>query len=294
MSALAGMRTLLILGRVSNLPTVWTNVAAGWFLCGGGWTPELGWIALSMSLLYVAGMTLNDAFDAEWDRQHAPERPIPAGRISERATWALGIGQGLAGAAVLSFLSTAHPLFLGLLIVTIVAYDWLHKRWQGSVALMGLCRAFVYLGAGSAVVVHTTDIEVSGVVWLVAAGIALYIAGITLAARSEHRESPAGPGFGARLLLMLPILFPLIASRGAPESPETMSFVVVGVIGAWAWLVIVRAALRDHVPRGVSFGLAGIAFFDATVLAFADWRAAVGALGCFVLALAFQRLVPAT
>ena len=30
------LRTLLILGRVSNLPTVWSNCLAGWLLDGGG------------------------------------------------------------------------------------------------------------------------------------------------------------------------------------------------------------------------------------------------------------------
>ncbi len=30
------LRSLLILGRVSNLPTVWSNCLAGWLLSGGG------------------------------------------------------------------------------------------------------------------------------------------------------------------------------------------------------------------------------------------------------------------
>ena len=63
MALLSHLRTLLVLGRVSNLPTVWTNVAVGWFLSGGGWTAELGWLLAGMSFVYIAGMTLNDAFD---------------------------------------------------------------------------------------------------------------------------------------------------------------------------------------------------------------------------------------
>ena len=84
------LRTLLILGRVSNLPTIWTNVAVGWFLSGGSWTPELLWITAGVSLLYIAGMTTNDAFDARWDSEHAQDRPIPSGRISPRGVWILG------------------------------------------------------------------------------------------------------------------------------------------------------------------------------------------------------------
>ena len=81
------LRAILILGRVSNLPTVWSNVVVGWLIGGGlfGW-PIL-WIVVGVSLLYWGGMTLNDAFDAKWDRENAPERPIPSGAISRPATW---------------------------------------------------------------------------------------------------------------------------------------------------------------------------------------------------------------
>ena len=37
---MAKLRTLLVLGRVSNLPTVWSNCFAGWLLAGGGLWPE--------------------------------------------------------------------------------------------------------------------------------------------------------------------------------------------------------------------------------------------------------------
>ena len=32
----SNLRTLLVLGRASNLPTVWSNCFAGWLLGGGG------------------------------------------------------------------------------------------------------------------------------------------------------------------------------------------------------------------------------------------------------------------
>src|SRR5881392_1903166 len=63
-------RTLLVLGRVSNLPTVWSNCLAGWLLGGGGRWALLAWACVGTSLLYVAGMFLNDAFDFNFDRQH--------------------------------------------------------------------------------------------------------------------------------------------------------------------------------------------------------------------------------
>ncbi len=94
------LRTLLILGRVSNLSTVWTNCLAGWVLVGylldsaalfamNG--RDFGFLLAGVSLLYVGGMALNDACDAKWDREHAPDRPIPAGALSAGVVWAIAI-----------------------------------------------------------------------------------------------------------------------------------------------------------------------------------------------------------
>ena len=68
MPLLSLLRTLLILGRVSNLPTVWTNTLAGCALAGAAVGPgRLALLAIAFSLLYTGGMYLNDAFDRVWD-----------------------------------------------------------------------------------------------------------------------------------------------------------------------------------------------------------------------------------
>lgn len=288
------IRVFFILGRISNLPTVWTNVLVGWFLCGGNWSPELAWIALGVSGLYLGGMTLNDAFDADWDREFALERPIPAGKISRSAVWAIGVVEMLVGVLVLLALTTFHPLILVGLVQAILLYNFLHKRWKGSVLIMGLCRALVYVGAGSAVVAQTNSIEVSPVVYFVAVAVILYIAGLTLAARSEHLKSPSGISYLNRLMLTLPVLFPLFASRTMPPGPVQTALIILGVIGIWSWIVIMRKALSEKIPKGIAFAIAGIAFFDAATVAFADWRAAVLCLALFGITLVAQRFIPAT
>lgn len=294
MSILSQLRTLLVLGRVSNLPTVWTNVLVGWFLSGGGIATELGWILAAVSLVYVAGMTLNDAFDAHWDRQHAPARPIPSGKIGTGAVWAVGALEMAAGVALWLWKSSTHPALVAGLVAAILLYNWLHKRWAGSVLVMGLCRALVYIGAGSAVAAHTAQIQVPGTLYLLAVGVVLYIAGLTLAARSEHLAASPGLWLLPRLMLSLPVLFPPIAHHTAPPHPLNFALVVVGVIAVAAWVHLVRRTLARQVPKGIALAIAGIALFDAAVVAFADWRAAVAALACFALALALQRVVPAT
>ena len=68
----------LQLGRVSNLPTVWTNALAGIVLAGGQpWTASALLAGIGLSLLYVSGMYLNDAFDRDIDAKDRPSRPIP-------------------------------------------------------------------------------------------------------------------------------------------------------------------------------------------------------------------------
>src|SRR5213596_1799456 len=90
-------RTWLVLGRVSNLPTVWSNCLAGWWLGGGGNFAKLPFLIAGVTLLYIGGMFLNDAFDEQFDRQHRKERPIPSGQISAGHVWRWGFALLAAG-----------------------------------------------------------------------------------------------------------------------------------------------------------------------------------------------------
>mgnify|MGYP002525814088 FL=1 len=114
------VKALLLLGRVSNLPTVWSNCLAAWLLAGGALVESadvqrFAWLIAGATLLFLAGMFLNDAFDVQFDREHRPGRPIPSGAISVKAVWVLGIGQLLLGLGCLVWVNTlATPCALGL------------------------------------------------------------------------------------------------------------------------------------------------------------------------------------
>ncbi|HLY88157.1 MAG TPA: UbiA family prenyltransferase, partial [Acetobacteraceae bacterium] len=72
----------LKLGRVSNLPTVWSNVLTGMALAGAATADcRLLILVVSLSLFYIGGMFLNDAFDHGFDAKARPERPIPSGQV---------------------------------------------------------------------------------------------------------------------------------------------------------------------------------------------------------------------
>ncbi len=292
-------RSLLILGRVSNLPTVWTNIFVGWFVTGGVWTGELGWLIAGISLVYVAGMTLNDVFDIEWDSEHAPERPVPSGNLSFHKALIIGLLEMVGGVTLLLGKTSFRLELLAVLIAAILFYNWIHKRWTGSVVVMGICRAMVYLGAASAVAGSSVGIEIPVSVIVVAVATIIYISGLTLAARSERSSEKSGRGMNrlVRLMLMLPVLFPLLAAREIPETPADLfrhTSVVIGVVGIWAWLAIVRSALHEKIAKGVAFAIAGIALYDAAIVAFANWPAAVFCVFAFLLTLIAQRYIPAT
>ena len=75
------LRTFLVLGRACNLPTVWSNCLAGWWLGGGGPLERLPFLFVGATFFYLAGTLLNDAWDVAYDSQHRRNRPIPAGEI---------------------------------------------------------------------------------------------------------------------------------------------------------------------------------------------------------------------
>jgi 4-hydroxybenzoate polyprenyltransferase len=88
------VKALCTVGRVSNLPTVWTNILAAAILAGASFDePRLMlWAGtlLALSLMYLGGMFLNDGFDVEWDKQNNNPRPIVTGDISLKTVMTVG------------------------------------------------------------------------------------------------------------------------------------------------------------------------------------------------------------
>ncbi|MDW8308230.1 MAG: UbiA family prenyltransferase [Verrucomicrobiales bacterium] len=281
------VRTFLTLGRVSNLPTVWSNCLAGWWLGGGGAPELLVWLLGGVSLLYLGGMFLNDAFDAEFDRRHRRERPIPAGEISERAVWALGWGLLATGAGMLFGCGSASG-WLGLALAgSIVLYDAVHKVVTVAPLLMGLCRFWVYVVAAA-----SAREGVNGhAVW---AGLALagYVTGLSFLARHERMGGPV-PRWPTGLLAT-PIVLALLMNRGPHLEPALWLSLILGL---WVIRCVRRSFGSSHpnVPLTVSGLLAGMVLVDwLSVAPEATRELSLIFLGLFAGAWLAQRLVPAT
>jgi hypothetical protein len=183
------LRRWLVLGRVSNLPTVWADVLCAWLLAGGHSCVEFLLSVSAISAIYLGGMFLNDYRDREFDRIHRPGRPIPSGGARPRTvlTWAIGLlGSGMLLSLALGLVASGLAAFL---ILLVVAYDVVHKKVVWAPFLMAACRLMVFL-----VVAFAAGGGFSGAVCAAALGMFGYIAGLSLAARNSMDRGAATRG----------------------------------------------------------------------------------------------------
>ena len=287
------LSTALRLGRVSNLPTVITNVLAGCMLSSTQFSlPVYVGLCAAMTLAYVGGMYLNDAFDREYDARFRPERPIPSGEVSAQRVFVLGfgmLGTGVLCVALIavrgaggSALAAASSMLA--LAGTIVFYDLYHKQNPFSPVVMGACRVLVYLTAGLTV----ASWPPSGPLGWGCAALLGYLIGLSYAAKQEN--------FG-EVKNVWPLLCLALPLVGAIWVRDAVSGGLLLVFAAWtlyslSWLV--RREQRN-IPRAIGHFIAGISLLDASLIAL------VGAPGLgvlcvagFALTLALQRVVPGT
>lgn len=282
----------LRLGRVSNLPTVWSNVMVGVMLAGGTaaeWRVAV--LLVALSLFYLAGMYLNDAFDVDFDRQYRPERPIPSGEAGASTVLVLGLGMLVLGLALLAWIGFAgetgwRPAAAGAALgLVILYYDWHHKANPIGPFWMGLCRMLVYVTAACAV-----SRAPDGTVFLAASMLLSYLIGLTYIAKQETL---------GRVRNLWPLLFlGLSIAYGASLASAGISSAILFVAFAgwvlFALCFLIRRRPGD-VPRAVVSLIAGISLFDALVVAGEGATAvALFAVLCFALTLALQRFVPGT
>lgn len=278
--------TLLRLGRVSNLPTVWTNVVAATTLAGGDpLSATAAWVIVAMTLFYVGGMYLNDAFDRHLDARERPTRPIPAGEISAQVVFAAGFTMLPLGFGLLALQGLPAALTGLALAGVIVAYDVHHKGNALSPVLMGLCRALVYVGAAAAAVGSVPAPVLIGAACLLA-----HVVGLTYAAKQEslHRIDRLWP----LAVLACPLL---VAVWWVLDGWMALAaWIVLALVDVAAVKVLARRSAPGAVPSAVSRLIAGISLVDALLVAAISPAAALICWLGFALTRALQRFVPGT
>ncbi len=278
-------RTALKLGRVSNLPTIWSNVVAGSALAGGAPLQSIIGIGVAISAMYVAGMFLNDAFDKDIDARERPERPIPSGEIGSDAVILVGALMLVAGVAMLTMIDLRSGISGVGLARAILLYNWDHKGNPLAPFVMGLCRALVYVAAASAALTPLTS-----AVLIPAAATLAYVAGLTYTARMESVD---------RVVSLWPL--PLLAAPAVVTladldfSPAAMIALIALAACAYRVAVLLRRRAAGDVSRAVGLLIAAISLNDALFAATTGMDyAAIACLACFALTIALQRYVPAS
>jgi UbiA prenyltransferase family len=290
------LRTLLLLGRTSNLPTTWSNVLAGAVLSGAVFgTNALVTLIVCASAFYVGGMFLNDAFDAEIDAKERPNRPIPSGAASRSAVYLVGFALLASGVALLALSSGwgvirpgSGAVLAGALTCTaIVVYDRWHKGLAWSPLLMGACRAGLYAMAALAVSERLREPVLlgAGTLWL-------YIVGLTHIARFEtgsvvQRAWPSAF-----------VLSPLLVAVGELWSePALLPLLCATLLATWSARAL-SSALRGgpgQIPRAVVNLIAGVSLVDALFISlYGPPLLVLPAFAAFLLTLKWQRRIPGT
>jgi hypothetical protein len=283
-----GLWTLLRLGRISNIPTVWTNVLAGSVIAGGDRNPgRIALILLVMTAFYVGGMYLNDFFDREIDARDRPGRPIHAGDIRAGTVSSIGFGLLATGIALMIPFGLAATVWGALLAAVIVLYDVWHKGNVLSPIVMGTCRALVYIGTGAALGGGTSTAMMIGAVAL-----ASHVAGITYAARQESLDRVGNLWPLALLAVPLLAALPAIADGWIIIA----AFFLLLAADAAATRLLTTRPVPGAVPLAVSGLIAAICLVDALAIALNGGGVLLIAIctAGYPLTRLFQKSIPGT
>jgi len=283
-------KTLLTVGRVSNLPTVWTNVLAAVILSQASFTLAgevsfyaISWTLLALSLIYIAGMYLNDAFDADWDRKQGNMRPIAKGDIALKTVWGIGVSllilsvlvlsaiYALTGSGIHHWYEYLYGFFAALFLAAmIVSYNCYHKQFAHSAFIMGACRLSVYLIAALLLT------EITHLVVIAAVSLLLYIAGLTYLAAHEHKNKITR--FWPLLLLFSPVFVGLMNGNDEIYFWFFLSFFLAS-IGKHAYRILFSE--KVNVKACIGGLLSAIPLVDGLLLA--SVNAVIPSLICFVV-----------
>ncbi|MFO0883882.1 MAG: UbiA family prenyltransferase [Pirellulales bacterium] len=274
---------------------------------GSSRAPLGAFVALAVAswCLYSAGMVLNDVFDFSIDQQERPQRPLPSGQIPLSQARLLGFGLlllGIVWGALPGYLYSRESgmpwrtgLMALLLALAVLAYDGgLKKTWFGPVS-MGLCRFLnVLLGMSLVAVPQGEAFSFLGygpVHFLPAAGIGIYIVGVTWFARQEAGISARTGLIGGGIVMALGISLLFCTVQWVPMprlEPKWFGLLLILLSLSIAKRVLAAVTNPEgkQVQAAVKHAIFSLVMFDAAVCVLvAPWH-----YGVAVLALLFPMM----
>tara|TARA_R110002073_G_scaffold259484_2_gene422572 strand:- start:5119 stop:5868 length:750 start_codon:yes stop_codon:yes gene_type:complete len=249
-----------------------------------------------MSLLYISGMFLNDAFDNAIDARERPNRPIPSKQVYVPEVFAWGILLMLWGLLILfstpiqeirqekGLIGVNSHITAICLCLLIVFYDWKHKENPFSPFVMGMCRGMLYITAG---LMYTSVINTQ-----LAVGAAIVFAwtiGLTFLARQEALDKVEK--YWPVLFLLLPVIYGIQASTSSVI--WITLFLIISAIGYSIY--IIHSHKIGRVGIAVSTLIASLSLLDGLLIAISGYELIAPAVSMTILITLFlQKYVPGT
>lgn len=252
------------------LAALWTDMSPG--------SRSIASAALTSALVYWFGMVVNDLFDLRRDRQRAPHRPLPSGRVSVTGAVVLAVALGVSSLAL-----AARLEILGI-VATILAFALLYDAGAKNIPvvgnlLLGGCRAGNFL-VGPAVLVGSDVALGEPRAVLAAAVLGLYISGVTAISRlEEYDPNPRVLRLRAFQVFLVPCI--LVGTRTVEPLAWINGGILAGILLGALFGATRGASGRHPAAVFVSRALGGVYFVDlGLVIALGppdgDWtRAAV-------------------
>ena len=260
-----------------RLPTVFTalsNILCGYLITHTVTTTDLKyqtdlWLLLISSAgLYLGGMVLNDVFDAKLDAIERPERPIPSGRIDLRSARIFGALLMLVGFGSAAAVSLGSLLIAALIVVGVLLYDGYLKSTIAAPLGMGTCR-FLNLMLGASAATSITSVWQTTPM-TVAAGLGIYIIGVTLFARNEAGKSNTfGLLAGAGIMVCgIGLDAWLVTTKGLDDAipGSQMALLILGLNVLLRAVIVVSNSQPGKIQRTVGLMLLCIIFLDALMV----------------------------
>jgi hypothetical protein len=218
--------------------------------------------------LYASGVIFNDCLDAEKDRRHRPDRPIPGGAVPLGRAFLIGSLLTFAALGVAMFLSWAAVLYAGALIICIWAYNLPLRRNVLTGALgLGSCRFLnMLLGMSTGTSLSYFSFRNYPFLVLAPALLGAYAAIVTLVSAYEDRPAVLVGAAVAMSMVLLGAMLGVVGTLAGQILLGVLILVLVGIFTA-PLMKLTFASVRRAVGLAV---LLVIAFDAALVLGIRD------------------------
>lgn len=265
------LRALLATARIANVPSVVSNVVFGAVVMRMFDDQPLFdtcFSALAACLLYIAGNFLNDWHDVAWDRQHRPERAIPAGLFPRSSYLITAVVLFLASLGIGFSINPWVGSALLIIALLIILYTLIHKTHSWGIWVMGSCRAMLYVVGAVSMNVDVTwmqqfislSSDTTGLLIFCTIfvfppiGMLCYIAGISLLAKAE---ALAEEYHHSLLLPRLLVFFPVLTHGSvvycfstSPNLIAHVAFHALCVFGGWTcYAAMTKISIGQRVAR---------------------------------------------